>query len=424
MKHEQAWVTLAEALGPRSPFLKTLLGHFETPEAILEADEAAIRKVLPDIGAGILSALVHKKTEKDAVRIVAWCHRNGVRILTLDNEDYPSPLREIDEPPAVLYCRGRLPLLDGRLAVGVVGMRKADAYGERVAYKLSFEMAAAGAVIVSGMAAGLDAIAAAAALNAGSDTIAVLGSGIDIIYPSKHTRLASEIAEHGAIVTEYAPGTKPNGWNFPMRNRIISALSSAVLVVEAGEISGALITARYALLQGKPLFAVPGDITSPRSVGTNRLIADGAIAALDASEMLEHFRFLYRDAIRIERLPEAMQYSAITAEALRRFGLRLTEDAKEKENVPEHREKRIRRKKEKEIAEQQNPITVQEKPLPDTSPLTPRQKELYDMLGDGSFSVDHLTARGVPVSEAASTLTVFEIYGLVRSLPGGVFSKR
>ena len=209
-----------------------------------------------------------------------------------------------------------------------------------------------------------------------------------------------------------------------MRNRIISALSSAVLVVEAGEISGALITARYALLQGKPLFAVPGDITSPRSVGTNRLIADGAIAALDASEMLEHFRFLYRDAIRIERLPEAMQYSAITAEALRRFGLRLTEDAKEKENVPEHREKRIRRKKEKEIAEQQNPITVQEKPLPDTSPLTPRQKELYDMLGDGSFSVDHLTARGVPVSEAASTLTVFEIYGLVRSLPGGVFSKR
>ena len=424
MKHEQAWVTLAEALGPRSPFLKTLLGHFETPEAILEADEAAIRKVLPDIGAGILSALVHKKTEKDAVRIVAWCHRNGVRILTLDNEDYPSPLREIDEPPAVLYCRGRLPLLDGRLAVGVVGMRKADAYGERVAYKLSFEMAAAGAVIVSGMAAGLDAIAAAAALNAGSDTIAVLGSGIDIIYPSKHTRLASEIAEHGAIVTEYAPGTKPNGWNFPMRNRIISALSSAVLVVEAGEISGALITARYALLQGKPLFAVPGDITSPRSVGTNRLIADGAIAALDASEMLEHFRFLYRDAIRIERLPEAMQYSAITAEALRRFGLCLTEDAKEKENVPEHREKRIRRKKEKEIAEQQNPITVQEKPLPDTSPLTPRQKELYDMLGDGSFSVDHLTARGVPVSEAASTLTVFEIYGLVRSLPGGVFSKR
>lgn len=424
MKHEQAWVTLAEALGPRSPFLRTLLGHFETPEAILEADEGALRAVLPDIGQGILSALVNKKTEKDAARIVAWCHRNGVRILTLDHEDYPSPLREIDEPPAVLYCRGRMPLLDGRLTVGVVGTRRADAYGERVTYKLSFEMAAAGAVIVSGMAAGLDAIAAAAALNAGSDTIAVLGCGIDIVYPSQHTRLAAEIAEHGAIITEYAPGTKPNGWNFPIRNRIISALSSAVLVVEAGESSGAMITARYAILQGKSLFAVPGDITSPRSVGTNRLIADGAIAALDASEMLEHFRFLYRDAIRIERLPEAMQYSAITAEALRRFGLRLIEDGKEKESVPERREKGARRKKQKEAKEQENPITVQEKPLPDTSPLTPRQKELYDMLGEENFSVDHLTARGVPVSEAASTLTVFEIYGLVRSLPGGVFSKR
>lgn len=424
MKHEQAWVALAEALGPRSPFLRTLLRHFETPEAVFEADEATIRSVLPDIGQGILSALVNKKTEKEAARIVAWCHRNGVRILTLDNEAFPSPLREIDEPPAVLYCRGRMPLLDGRLAVGVVGKRKADAYGQRVAYKLSFEMAAAGTVIVSGMADGLDAIAAAAALNAGSETIAVLGCGIDIVYPPQHTRLAAEIAEHGAIVTEYAPGTKPNGWNFPMRNRIISALSSAVLVVEAGEISGAMITARYAILQGKPLFAVPGDITSPRSVGTNRLIADGAIVALDASEMLEHFRFLYRDAIRIERLPEAMQYSAITAEALRRFGLRLIEDTKEKESAPERREKGIHRKKKKDAAQQESPVTVQEKPLPDTSPLTPRQKELYDMLGDESFSVDHLTARGVPVSEAASTLTVFEIYGLVRSLPGGMFSKR
>lgn len=424
MKHEQAWVTLAEALGPRSPFLKTLLGHFETPEAILEADEAALRAVLPDVGQGILSSLVNKRTEKDASRIVAWCHRNGVRILTLDHKDYPSPLREIAEPPAVLYCRGRLPLLDGRLTVGVVGPRKTDAYGQRVAYKLSFEMAAAGAVIVSGMAEGLDAIAAAAAMNAGSDTIAVLGSGIDIVYPPQHTRIAAEIAEHGALITEYAPGTKPNGWNFPMRNRIISALSSAVLVVEARADSGAMITARYALVQGKPLFAVPGDITSARSVGTNRLLADGAIVALDASEMLEYFRFLYRDAIRIERLPEAMQYSAVTAEALRRFGLQLIEEGKEKGSEPDHREKRTRRKKQKDASEQKNPITVQEKTSPDTSPLTPRQKQLYDMLSEESFSVDHLTARGVPVSEAASTLTVFEIYGLVRSLPGGMFSKR
>ena len=421
LQHEQAWVALAEALGPRSPILKALLDRFGTPEAILEAKENDIRSVLPDIGEGTLSALIRQKTEKEAMRIVTWCHRNGVRILTLDSEDYPAPLREIDEPPAVLYCRGRLPLLDGRLAVGVVGARKADAYGQRVAYKLSFEMAAAGAVIVSGMAAGIDAIAAAAALNAGSETIAVLGCGIDIVYPSHHTRLAAEIAEHGAIITEYAPGTKPNGWNFPMRNRIISALSGAVLVVEANENSGALITARYALVQGKALFAVPGDITSPRSVGTNRLISDGAAPALDAGEMLDHFRFLYRDTIRIEKLPEAMQYSALTPDALRRFGLRPADDTTDREDPGERREKGVRRKKKKEEKE---PLQAEQKSLPDTSPLTPRQKELYGMLGEGAFSVDLLTGQGVPVSEAASTLTVFEIYGLVRSLPGGMFSKK
>ena len=425
MKHEQAWVALAEALGPRSPILKPLLESFGSPEAILQANEAAIRTVLPDIGQGTLAALTRKRTEEDAMRIVAWCHRNGVRILTLDSADYPASLREIDEPPAVLYCRGKMPVLDQRLTVGVVGSRKTDAYGQRIAYKLSFEMAAAGAVIVSGMAAGLDAIAAAAAINAGSETIAVLGCGIDLVYPAHHTRLAAEIVEHGAIITEYAPGTKPNGWNFPIRNRIISALSGAVLVVEAGENSGALITARYALLQGKSLFAVPGDITSPRSVGTNRLLADGAIPALDATEMLEHFRFLYRDAVRIERVPEAMQYSAVTDEALRRFGLRLIgAEKEEKEEEPSRFRERMRRKKKDKKDMTGDAPLMAERPSPDTSPLSPRQKELYDMLCDEPFSVDLLTDRGIPVSEAASTLTVFEIYGLIRSLPGGLYAKR
>ena len=426
VKHEENWIALAEILGPRSSMLKSLVSRFGTPEAIFEADEAAIRSVLPDIGQGTLTALLRKSTEKDAARITLWCHRNGVRILTFDSIDYPASLREIDEPPAVLYCRGKLPVFDGRLTVGVVGTRKADAYGERVTYKLSFELAAAGAVIVSGMAAGLDGIAAAAALNAGSETVAVLGCGIDLVYPKQHTRLAAEIAEHGAILTEYAPGTKPHGWNFPMRNRIISALSGAVLVVEAGENSGALITARYAVVQGKTLLAVPGDITSPRSAGTNRLLADGALPALDAEEILAHFRFLYRDAIRMEALPEAAQYSAVTPEALRRFGLRMIGDP-ESEDAPSsvHREsplQRIVRRKKKETVDEIKDISGQS--TPDTSALAPRQRDLYTMLPDGPFSVDVLTAKDVPVSEAVSTCTVFEIYGLIRSIPGGMFEKK
>ncbi|MBQ9099106.1 MAG: DNA-processing protein DprA [Clostridia bacterium] len=421
MKHEQSWIALAEILGPRSPFLKPLVTKFGTPDAVFAASEQAIRAVIPDIGQGTLAALLRKSSDEEAARITLWCHRNGVRILTLDSTDYPARLREIDEPPAVLYCKGAFPTFDGRLAVGVVGTRKADAYGEQVTYKLSFELAAAGAVIVSGMAAGLDAIAAAAAINAGSETIAVLGCGIDLVYPKIHTRLATEITAHGAIITEYAPGTKPHGWNFPMRNRIISALSSAVLVTEAGENSGSLITARYAVVQGKELFAVPGDITSLRSKGTNRLLCDGAIPALEAGEMLERFRFLYRDRIRLQALPEAMQYSTLTPEALRRYGLQVT--PAEPQETPEKpkREKRFRRKKSETVAEN---TTISEKTAPDTSSLTPRQRELFDLLPEGSFSVDVLASRGVPVAEAMSTLTVFEIYGFILSRPGGVYQKK
>lgn len=421
MKHEESWIALAEALGPRSPLLRKLIDRFGTPESVFDADAATLREVLPDAGEGTLAAILQGRTEKEAARIALWCHRNGVRILTYDGADYPAGLREIDEPPAVLYCRGTLPASDGRLAVGVVGTRKADAYGERVAYKLSFEMAAAGAVIVSGMAEGLDGIAAIAALNAGGETVAVLGCGIDLVYPKKHTKLAAEIMQHGAILTEFPPGTPPNGWNFPIRNRIISALSDALLVVEAGEHSGALITARYAVLQGKPLFAVPGDVTSPRSVGTNRLIAEGAIPALDAEGILEHFRFLYRDAVHTEVLPEAMQYSALTPDALRLYGLRMIDDPLPEK--PRAEAKALKRRKRFSLTEEDEAFTKKEA-APDTSALTPQQKELYLSLPDTGFSVDALTAKGVPVSEAVSTLTVLEIYGLVRSVPGGMFEKK
>ena len=421
IKHEENWIALAEALGPRSPLLKPLLAHFETPEAILTADATAIREAVPDIGEGILSAITRGRTQKAAARIALWCHRNGVRILTYDGTDYPTRLCEIDEPPAVLYCRGHLPIPETPLTVGVVGTRKADAYGEGVTYKLSFELAASGALIVSGMAAGLDGIAAAAALNAGGTTVAVLGCGIDLVYPKQHTRLAAEIAAHGTILTEYPPGTPPNGWNFPMRNRIISALSSGLLVVEAGENSGALITARYAVLQGKPLFAVPGDITSPRSAGTNRLIADGAIPVLNTEEMLEHFRFLYRGALHMEVLAEAVQYSTLTPDALRRYGLHMSGETfaslSASKTAKSHR-------KDAQKQEKKAVSAAQETPAPDTSALTPRQKELFAMLPDKAFAVDVLTVAGVPVSEAVSTLTVFEIYGMVRSIPGGMFEKK
>jgi DNA processing protein len=192
-----------------------------------------------------------------------------------------------------------------------------------MAYKLSFELAAAGAVIVSGMADGLDGIATAAALSAGGQVIAVLGCGIDVTYPRHHTRLLSECAERGAVITEYAPGTPPNGYNFPIRNRLISALSDAVLITQAGENSGALITARYAALQGRPLYAVPGNVTSPLCAGSNRLLQSGAYPVLEARDILSPLLPCYHKALSEKQFTEAAQFSALDTEKLQKLGVRL-----------------------------------------------------------------------------------------------------
>ncbi len=420
MQHEQNWIALAEILGPRSPLLKPLLKAFGTPEAIFAAGEEKLREALPDIGAGTLRALLGKRTAETARGIVLWCHQNAVRILPFDHAEYPAILRELDEPPALLYCRGRLPELATRACVGMVGPRKTDAYGEDVTYKISFELAAAGAVIVSGLAEGVDGIATAACLLAGGTPIAVLGCGIDVTYPRHHARLLAECVEHGAVITEYAPGTPPNGYNFPIRNRLISALSDAVLVTQAGEHSGALITARYAAVQGRPLYAVPGNITSPLCTGSNRLLQSGACPVLCARDLLEPLSPRYHTTLSEKQFTEATQYSAFDADRLRALGLHLCK----RENDDPVAKDAPKRKKEKKVKKE---VAVKEERqsapqgAPDLSSLTPRQRELYALLPQGPFTADALTAKGIPISEAASTLTLLEIYGLLASRPGGTF---
>ena len=178
MKHEESWIALAEALGPRSHALLPLLAAFETPEAIFEANEEQLLAAVPWLSKGVLTSILRQDTKEAAKRITLWCHRNDVRILTLDAPDYPACLREIAEPPAVLYCRGTLPELDSALTLGVVGPREPDAYGENLTYKISFALAAAGVTVISGMASGIDGIAATAAIGAGGRTVAVLGTYI------------------------------------------------------------------------------------------------------------------------------------------------------------------------------------------------------------------------------------------------------
>ena len=228
-----------------------------------------------------------RKLAIDPDEEVGRLSRNGVHAVTWHDEGYPSRLAEIYDLPPVLYVRGEL-LPEDERSVAVVGTRKAGAYGRQVAYQLSHDLANAGVVIVSGLARGIDAIVHRAALEAGRRTIAVMASGLDIIYPQEHSRLADEILGNGALISEHPLGVRPSPQHFPRRNRIMSGMTLGTVVVEANEKSGALITARHALEQNREVFAVPGNITSPNSHGTNRLISDsGAKLILDYRDVLE-----------------------------------------------------------------------------------------------------------------------------------------
>ncbi len=226
----------------------------------------------------------------------------GAWLLTADDEAYPPLLRTISDAPVLLYIRGTLSTQDN-LALGIVGTRKATAYGREAAYELSRQLAANGITVISGLAHGVDTAAHQGALNATGRTIAVTGSGIDQVYPRDNLELAREITHHGALISEFPIGTRPEARNFPRRNRVISGLSLGILVVEAPEASGALITATMAAEQGREVFAVPGNIFNLSSRGTNRLIQDGAKLVTKVEDVLEELHIV-RDNVRTKETAE------------------------------------------------------------------------------------------------------------------------
>ncbi|HOA24760.1 MAG: DNA-processing protein DprA [Aggregatilineales bacterium] len=236
-----------------------------------------------------LNSLIETRQRVDLDAELARLDKLGIAVLTWEDEDYPrllANLRSIDHAPPVLYLRGSLAETD-EWSLAVVGTRRATPYGRQVTHQLAGELAANGLTIVSGLARGLDAEAHQAALAAGGRTIAVLPCGLDTIYPPEHRRLAADIMQSGAVMTMFPLGTKPVAPNISARNRLISGLARGVLVTEAGEKSGALITARHALEQGREVFAVPGNITTSGSIGTNQLIQDGAHPVLSVQDVLD-----------------------------------------------------------------------------------------------------------------------------------------
>jgi DNA processing protein len=226
------------------------------------------------------------RQEIDLDQVLDSILEKNVTVLTFLDHDYPDLLREIDQAPPVIYLKGALTPTDA-FSVAVVGTRKVSDYGQQVTRDTCTYLAARGLTIVSGLARGVDALAHQHALKAGGRTIAVWGSGVDVIYPPEHRKLASAIVENGALISDYPLGTQPEGINFPPRNRIISGLSLATVVIEAGDRSGALITADFALEQGREVFAVPGNVLSPVSRGTNRLIQNGAYAMISPQDVFD-----------------------------------------------------------------------------------------------------------------------------------------
>jgi DNA processing protein len=278
------WVGFNLVKGIGAVRMRALLEHFGSADLAWQATPEALEAV--GLGPKIIDTLLHVRSSGLLERVWDYVQMQDIGVLTWEDPDYPRRLKEIDQPPPVLYLRGNL-VDEDQWAVAIVGTRRITAYGRQITEEIAGSLTVNGITIVSGLARGADAIAHQAALRNGGRTLAVLGNGVDRVYPPEHRSLAEQIMAHGALISDYPPGTAPEAANFPPRNRIISGLAQAVIIAEAGEKSGALITAAFATEQGRELFAVPGNIHAPQSKGTNLLIREGAHILLDAQDVLE-----------------------------------------------------------------------------------------------------------------------------------------
>lgn len=429
------WIWLSLRCLPGNNSGDILLNAFDfNPKAIYEArreDYEAIGKLTENT--------IERLCDKDmteAQRIRVWCMKNGVGLLAPDCELYPERLFNIPKRPLLLYTRGVLPDLDSSVLIACVGTRRMTEYGKREAYMISHDLALAGAVVVSGMAKGIDSTCHRGALDCGGKTIAVLGCGIDRIFPIENRPLYEELIVHGAIITEFKPGTAPLGPNFPIRNRIMSGLCQGTLVIEADSRSGALITARYAKEHGRDVFALPGKVGEQNSTGTNELIKSGAKPITEAADILDEYEALYPNAIFPEKLPvfrpKFIERASETPEGASRTPHRYEEkreqdenDGKESGKEKGRSEKRAERKaaKKKEAKEEPSAESETEKVvyiMPDG--LSGDEISVWKALAATSapLTADEI-AQGVslPVSRVMTALTLLEIKASVAALSGG-----
>ena len=429
MSEELYYIWLSLACGAGSPIPQKLLSVFENAADIYSADKDELEeKCNFEIDEGIFDRLCNKDTG-DCEKILEFCAKNNVSVLHCDSALYPKRLRSIRAFPAVLYYKGRLPDIDDNLCIAMVGTRKMTNYGKLAAYELSRELASCGAIIVSGMAQGIDAAAHKGCLIAGGFTVAVFGCGIDRIYPYENKALMDKIIEKGLVMTEYIPGSEPKGSHFPVRNRIISGLCQAVLVVEADNKSGALITAKTALFQGRELYAVPGNINAPNSRGTNSLLRNQAGIVTEAYDILSEYEHLYSHRINIGNsryynnkinyaYKEKEKYfigngnvsSSVGSDIINKFSNKIKSESSGMSKETQKREIKI----ELPLSEKLSSLKI----ILNSAEL--KVFEIFYAKKDEKFHADDIET-DMSISEIMNTLTLLEIYGIITSFPGDYY---
>ena len=436
------WIWLSEKCGVASREFGKLVAAHDDPFELYRMDEEEIEH-LDGIGRALKERLCDKSLES-AYSILKTCQKEKADIITYSDNRYPARLRSIEDPPVLLYCLGRFPDFNTRLCIGMVGTRKMSEYGMQTSYGISYELASAGVVVVSGMALGIDSVCACGALEAGGDTVAVLGCGISVVYPKEHKKLMQIIARRGAVISEYPPSEIAHGYNFPKRNRIISGLCQGSLIIECSVKSGAMITASRAIDQGRELFALPGKVNESNSDGPNLLIRQGANVALKSDDILDHYTFLYRDVIDRRSHLRAKNTSQVSERALSKYGVSwkkygeryesgrssaTEEDSfvldKNQKSEPqisafENKEKAVSDTV-KEQAAQSEAESIKRNEI--LASLDSVSQKVYEYMPSDKRSVtaDVIAAQGLDVGDVITALTMLELAGLVSSLPGGAY---
>ena len=405
------WIWFATRTGLGDKMKCTLLSHFEDPEEVYFAPELEFER-FEDLSPSAVESIMDKDLTA-CEEILESCQEKGIHILTYRDAAYPARLKNIPDPPMVLYYKGRLPAFDELPVIGVVGTRRASAYGLTAAKRLGYQIAACGGCVVSGMATGIDGTAMKGALTAGGTVVGVLGCGADIVYPVSNRWLYADTEKYGCILSEFPPGTPPVGRNFPRRNRIISGLSCGVLVVEAPEKSGALITARLSADQGRDVFVVPANIDVESAMGSNALMRDGAIPVSSGWDILSEYRYQFPSKVRQNRTPVRM---TATAEELSIEREEPAKVAQEPKKSPEKKPKlSLLRKKVIDNSEKSAYIDFKKT----HSALSADEQRIVSALESGQRLVDDVIAElELAPGVILASLTMLEIKGIVRRLPG------